>query len=225
MITLHEWKAMGSKEQTLHLENNAALSKRAESLRGLVRGVGINDATYCTRIRIDGKQVACQAYMAWKSMLGRAYSAKLHVRQPTYSGVTVCEDWHKFSAFRIWWLKHQVDGYQLDKDILSDSREYSPETSLFVPAWLNSFTIDCCANRGVYPIGVSSHKGTGRFMAHCCNPMVKKQEYLGLFDTPESANLAWLDRKLELALELKPRMDSIDLRIYPRVVEIINGAK
>ena len=52
-----------------------------------------------------------------------------------------------------------------------------------------------------------------------------KVEHLGLFKTPEAAHLAWKARKLELALELKPKMDEIDLRIYPRIVEIINNAK
>ena len=55
--------------------------------------------------------------------------------------------------------------------------------------------------------------------------MSKNTEHLGYFDTPEAAHAAWLKRKLELALELKPKMDEIDLRIYPRVIEIINNSK
>lgn len=34
---------------------------------------------------------------------------------------------------------------------------------------------------------------------------------------------AWLNRKLEIALELKPEMDEIDLRIYPNVIGIIKS--
>ena len=225
MITLKEWGSMSGKEQTLWLEGNTELSRRSESLRGLVYGVGVNNATYRTETRIDGKRVACPAYAAWNSMLTRSCSAKYHARHQTYSGVTVCDEWRSLMSFRKWWLDHQVDGWQIDKDILSDSREYSPETSLFVPGWLNLFTTNSGAARGAHPIGVYFHKETGRFLAHCSNPMSKKREHLGLFGTPEEGHLAWRNRKLELALELKPKMDSIDLRIYPRIIEIINNAK
>ena len=225
MITIQEWKAMSGKEQMIWLEENTELSGRYESRRGLVQGVGINDAQYCVAPGIDGKTVLCPAYRAWKDMLKRSYSQRCHAMQPTYSGVTVCDEWHSFMSFRRWWIENQIDGWQLDKDIMSDSREYSPETSIFVPRWLNVFTIDRGAARGNLPIGVIFHKGRGKFRAKCCNPMSKKQEHLGYFDTPEEAHAAWLARKLELALELKPKMDEIDQRIYPRVIEIINNAK
>ena len=225
MITIQEWKSMSGKEQTLWLEENTELSRRSESHRCLVYGVGVNDAPYCIETRIDGKRVACPAYSAWRGMLYRAYSDKHHARRPTYSGVKVCEEWKNLCAFRDWWMVNQVDGWQLDKDLMSDSREYSPETCLFVPAWLNLFTTARGAARGAHPIGVSFHKGSGRFQAQCRNTSSNKNKPLGLFDTPEEAHEAWLVHKLELALELKPRMDEIDLRIYPRVVEIINNAK
>ena len=224
MITIQEWKAMSGKEQTLWLEANCKVNWIGRS-NSLVRGVGVNDSPNRIKPAIDGKQVSCPAYEAWRGMFKRAYSNKYHAKQPTYSGVTVCEDWHSFMSFRVWWIENQVDGWQLDKDILSDSREYSPETSIFVPSWLNMFTTDCGAARGAYPIGVDFHKGEGRFRALCSNPITKKREHLGYFDTPEEAHLAWRTRKLELALELKPKMDEIDLRIYPRVIEIINNSK
>ena len=224
MITMQEWKAMSGKERTLWLHENRQVNEFGGPRKPLF-GVGVNDAPYRTRPIIDGKQVTCQAYIAWSAMLKRVYSAKYHAKRPTYSGVKVCDGWHSFMSFREWWLENQTDGFDLDKDILSDAGIYSPETCIFVPAWLNSFTLDRGSLRGVYPIGVAFHKGTGRFQAGCRNPMSKKREQLGYFDTPEEAHLAWRTRKLELALELKPKMDEIDLRIYPRVIEIINNAK
>ena len=225
MITIQEWNAMSGKEQTLWLENNVALNRRAESLRGLVEGVGVNDAPYCTKPRIDGKKVVCPAYSAWQSMLKRSYSNKFHEKNETYKGVSVCEEWRSLMSFRAWWIESQADGWQVDKDLLSDACVYSPETCLFVPAWLNTFTIDRGAVRGKYKIGVTFHKGAGKFRALCSNPITKKREHLGYFNTPEAAHLAWRARKLELALELKPRMDEIDPRIYQRVCEIISNAK
>ena len=225
MITIQEWKEMSCNDKTTWLEDNFLASNMSLAKRGLVYGVGVNDAPYRTQPIINGKQVACPAYQAWTGMLERAYSAKYHAKNPTYSGVKVCEEWKNLCAFRDWWMVNQVDGWQLDKDLMSDSREYSPETCVFVPQWLNNLTTDGGAARGAHPIGVYFHKETGRFLAHCSNPMSKKREHLGLFGTPEEGHLAWRARKLELALELKPRMDEIDQRIYPRVVEIINNAK
>jgi len=225
MITMKEWKEMCGREQTAWLEENAELSRRSESKRGLVRRVGMNDAHYCAKPIIDGVKLICPAYQAWEHMLERSYSAKYHAKRQTYSGVTVCEEWRPFSSFRSWWLANQVDGWQIDKDLVGDGKLYSPDTCIFVPAWLNSFTTDSGASRGEWPIGVCYQKGRGRFQALCRNPASKKQEHLGYFGTPYEAHLAWRTRKLELALELKPKMDEIDIRIYARVVEIINNAK
>lgn len=227
MITIQEWKAMSGKEQTLWLAASHQASKLSLAMRGEVHGVGINDAPYCTQPVIDGKKVICPSYSVWTAMLARAYSDKYHAKRPTYSGVTVCEDWHSFMSFRHWWLENQVDGWELDKDILYDDVVYSPETCIFVPSWLNSFTTDSGSSRGELPIGVDFHKQAGKYRAQCGHPLAsgRGRLSLGLFTTPEEAHLAWLKRKLELALELKPRMDSIDLRIYPRVIEIINNAK
>lgn len=47
------------------------------------------------------------------------------------------------------------------------------------------------------------------------------RDYLGLFGSPEEAYCAWVNAKLDIALNRKPEMDDIDERIYPRVVEII----
>jgi hypothetical protein len=223
-MTIDLWKSMTGREQTLWLEANRPVSSIGAP-RKPIFGFGLNDVAYCSRLAIDGVMVACPAYSAWKEMLTRAYSEKYLTKRPTYSGVKVCDEWHSFSTFRIWWLQNQVDGWHLDKDILSDSRVYSPEASLFVPAWINTFTINRRSARGMHPIGAHYHSASGRFRAQCSNPATRKRERLGLFDTPEAAHLAWKARKLELALELKPEMDSIDMRIYPRVVEIINNSK
>jgi len=190
----------------------------------LVCGVGINDAGYIVKPVINGKQVYCQSYDVWKDMLRRCYSDTRQERQPTYIGVTVCNDWHSFSSFNSWWLVNNVDGWQLDKDLLTYSRIYSPETCIYVPQWLNKFTNNRLAARGRYPIGVSYHRRTGKYQSHCGHPF-GKYEYLGLFSTPEEANAEWKLRKLEISAELKWRMDEIDARIYRRVVEIIEKAK
>ena len=39
------------------------------------------------------------------------------------------------------------------------------------------------------------------------------------------AHQAWRNRKLKIAAELKSKMDDIDVRIYPRIIEIISNSK
>lgn len=192
--------------------------------RGLVYGVGVNDADYVFDTTINGRRVRCPAYRSWMRMLTRCYSEKFHHRSPTYAGVKVCDEWLSFMAFRKWWVENHVDGWQLDKDLLSDNRIYSPEVCIFVPSWLNTFTIDSGAARGEWPIGVSFDRRGRKFESRCRHPF-GKNEYLGLFSTPDEAHAAWLARKLEIAHELKNRMDDIDTRIFQRIIEIIGRAK
>lgn len=55
----------------------------------------------------------------------------------------------------------------------------------------------------------------------CRNPITGMNEYLGAFDDQELANATWRYRKLEICLELKGEMDSIDDRIYNGVLRVI----
>lgn len=223
MISLEEWVGMSRINKTLSIERNCGVSG-VGGKRSAVYGVGINDATFCPQPRIDGKVILCPAYDAWQGMLRRCYSSKSQAKRPTYAGVLVCNEWHSFMSFRAWWMENQVDGWDLDKDILSSSKIYSPSTCIFVPPWLNGFANSQASSRGKWLIGVHLHKRLGRFCAMCRNVLSGRQEHLGYFDTEMDAHLAWLERKIEIALELKPRMDEVDVRIYPRVVEMVRSA-
>ncbi|MGL5393378.1 MAG: hypothetical protein ACRDA8_18705, partial [Shewanella sp.] len=122
--------------------------------RKSVFGVGVNDSTYMVHPSVGGKRLSCPAHSSWRDMLRRSYSPERHLIYPTYSEVTVCKDWLRFTQFRHWWIENQVDGWQLDKDILTDSKTYSPKSCIFVPQWLNVFTTDHRSRRGEQPIGV-----------------------------------------------------------------------
>lgn len=215
---------MNKVEKSLFIEANYPLSERGRP-RKPVYVVGVNDAPYFTKPMINGYIVTDPAYVSWSSMLDRAYGYKLQARCQTYLGVTACEEWHSFVAFRKWWLENYREGWQLDKDLLVvGNREYGPDACIYVPAWLNTFTIDGGAARGDFPIGVSIHNRSGRYQSHCSNKITGKRKNLGLFATPEEAHQSWLNYKLSLAEQLKPEMDAIDSRIYPNVVTIIKAA-
>jgi len=176
----------------------------------LVFGVGINDADYVVKkwetvgyvngVRKQKLAWVCPYYRTWVDMLQRCYSAKFHERQPTYKGCSVSEEWLTFSNFRSWMEVQDFEGMHLDKDLLFEGNKvYSAETCVFVTSMVNTFTTDCGASRGEWPIGVNWHKRVGKFQSRCSNPLTKKRENLGYFTCVVEAHQTWLNRKLELA--------------------------
>lgn len=217
---------MSKVELSLWIETNFPANSKSAAMRKTVYGVGINDAPHVIEIRQNGNRITEPCHTSWWSMLRRAYDSKFHSKQPTYIDVTVCPEWLMYSGYRKWWLENHTDGFALDKDLLHPGNTvYSPDTCIYIPQWLNSFTIDSGATRGEWPIGVHFNKRAGKFQAYCNNRAIGKLQHLGFFSNPESAHMAWKQYKLELADELKPRMDSIDKRIYPNVVTIIKAAQ
>jgi hypothetical protein len=163
----------------------------------LVYGVGVNDADYVTQPRDkNGKKRKCPFYRAWSNMLLRAYSPKYHALHPTYIGVTVCEQWHSFMAFRAWMQTQVWEGKQLDKDILHPGKKvYSPENCIFVTPQINTLLTDRAADRGAYPIGVSWNKGVKKYEAYLTINGKKKR--IGYFTDPYEAHLAWRKAKYD----------------------------
>ena len=181
-------------------------------IRGLVFGVGINDADYVVKrwktIEVDGKRKRkrvweCPFYRTWYSMLNRCYSAKFQELRPTYKGCSVSEEWKTFSNFRAWMVTQGWEGMQLDKDLLfAGNKIYSAETCVFVTHSVNSFTLDRGNDRGEWMIGAYLDKRRSKFQSRCSNPFTNKQENLGYFDSEQEAHQEWLKCKLELAYEL-----------------------
>lgn len=101
----------------------------------LVYGVGINDADYTVA---TGDGPMCSYYVRWFSMLQRCYDEGALSRDPSYRGVTVCEEWLIFSNFKAWMETKDWEGKCLDKD-LKGGVVYSPETCLFISQDLNRY--------------------------------------------------------------------------------------
>lgn len=177
----------------------------------LVCGVGFNDAHYLVDRYIDKVKVRCPAYSAWVNMLKRCYSKKYQSMQPTYTGCTVSHVWHSFMVFRAWWLQCYSDGYVLDKDLLyPNNKVYGPDTCLYVPTWLNSFTTTSNSSRGELPLGVglSKQQRTRPYIAQCCDGR-GKLVYLGMYATPEAAHAAWLQYKLGMVDSMRVQLEGI----------------
>ena len=121
----------------------------------------------------------------------------------------------------MWWLENQVDGWQLDKDLVGDGKLYSPDTCVFVPSWVNSFASNCTAARGENPIGTAVVNGC--IVAQCRNPFTGHRESLGCFKSFSDASDAWRSRKIDFVYEMKSETDKIDKRIHDGLLNIIKG--
>lgn len=172
-----------------------------------VFGIGVNDCPDPVHRyeKVNGKWKIvwrCSYYRVWYDMLKRCYCEPFLKKQPTYSGCSVCPEWVYFMTFKAWMVNQNFEGKHLDKDILFEGNKvYSPEPCRFVDKSLNLFLVDHAAARGEWPIGVSWHKASGKFVTQCSNPFTKKREHLGLFTCPQSAYEVWLKRKYELACQ------------------------
>lgn len=98
-----------------------------------VFGVGfVGDGRYKTKI--NGKHT--KQYLCWHAMISRCYSPRSLSLYHTYNGCSVCNEWHNFQNFAMWFDENfPKDGkeYALDKDIkINGNKVYSPETCLFV---------------------------------------------------------------------------------------------
>ena len=161
-------------------------------------------------------------YVLWQNMLKRCFSEKLQTRCPTYKGCNVSDNFLHYSFFYDWCHNQigfgKVDEkgcyWHLDKDLLFvDNKTYSETTCVFVPQEINKFFNEYGNARGEYPLGVCFDKASGRFKTQCW--VNGKQEYLGLFDTPEEAFAAYKPFKEALCKQLALKWESeIDTRLF-----------
>jgi len=181
----------------------------------LLHGVGINDRKYPSVVKGKAKK----EYKLWVSMIARCYNQKLKSKYPAYKDCTVSDNFKNYSYFYEWCqnqIGFGVDGFQLDKDFLSncDKKIYTEELCVFVPCEINSFFCDKRKTVGAYPIGVFFNSAVGKFQATCCIGKAK-QKNLGHFSTPEEAYVVYKQFKEARSKELAQKWQSkIDNRVY-----------
>ena len=102
--------------------------------RNYVYGVGIDDVEGSKDWLVNGKRHSFKYYRDWKNMLKRCYCTT-----GDYLGdVSVSESWLTLSNFKSWFEQNYVEGYVLDKDIMS-GEVYSENTCIYIPKELNLF--------------------------------------------------------------------------------------
>lgn len=169
-----------------HLRGHGCPKCAREGQKTLIFGVGINDL-------LDTKNTPY--YKAWFSMLSRCYDTRLQCsKHKSYIGCSVCDEWLTLSNFKVWAEAPEngyYQGYHLDKDILvKGNKLYSPDTCCFVPTEINSLFTKTNSLRGQYPIGVTATP-YNKFAAKVSGA----RTYLGVFDTPKLAFLAYKNAK------------------------------
>lgn len=180
-------------------------------------GVGyIGEGFY--KVSINGQYTP--QYLAWSSMLMRAYSQKFHQKYHSYIGCSVAEEWHNFQTFAAWYDEnyYEIDGHRmhLDKDILiKGNKVYSPETCVFVPQFINSLFVKRDAKRGNLPIGVKiCTRKPSKYEAQCRDNNGKRK-YLGYYDTPQQAFEAYKKFKETLIKDIaKEYKECIPYTLY-----------
>lgn len=221
-----EFKQTPSDHLQGHGCNKCALISRTQKITGtpvkkrehLVYGVGINDSLDCVKV----EQKHLPSYSVWMEMLARCYNEKRWIKQPTYKGCLVCEEWKRYSNFKLWYDNNHIDGYDLDKDILiKGNRIYSPETCCFVPSEINSMFVKNNANRGNLPIGVYvKYRGLKKVKYGVSLSLTGKRGYVGYYDTPEEAFAAYKRAKEAHIKEVAEKYYS-DGKITKRVYDAL----
>lgn len=81
-----------------------------------------------------------QQYLRWNYIMQRCYSLS-YSDYGTYGGrgVTACDEWKNRDVFIEWYDKHNIEGWQIDKDVVGTGDYYSPENCVFVPKAINVF--------------------------------------------------------------------------------------
>ena len=183
--------------------------------RSLVYGIGLND--FPTPTCVNDKDI--RSYTIWRVMLQRCYSELYREGRPTYTGCTVAEEWHSFTAFEKWFTANHTEGCQLDKDILfPGNKVYSAETCVFVSPALNALLLDHGAARGKYPLGVSLDNRRPRYQARVSTEAGRK--CLGLFDTPLAAHQAWQLAKADIIANFPTTDPRIQAALDKRVAQL-----
>ena len=188
--------------------------------RSLVFGVGVND--WAGNVGINGRKI--KEYRLWVHMLGRCLDEKYKQRQPTYEGVTCCDEWLSMTKFieDVSQMKgYGFNGWELDKDILiKGSKFYSKDTCCFVPQEINSLLIKRDKVRGVYPVGVYFDKAGGKFRAQLS--INGKRKFLGRFDTAEEAFQAYkVAKEAYIKVVANKWKDQLGERVYQALINYV----
>ena len=159
---------------------------------------GIGHSSNINPITSGGQKV--KEYEAWRGMIKRCHDEKYLLREPTYEGCIVANDWLYYDNFYDWiisqanyhkWKTGERE-WAIDKDIKHKGNKiYSRDSCFLVPQNVNNLFTNRKLHRGLCPIGVDYLSKLNKFRASCMNPFTGKQVHIGVYTTPELAFQAY----------------------------------
>lgn len=201
-----------------HLHGAGCPSCACEAQRKGACGVGVNDVLYAKRNH---------SYFIWRGMIARTNSQVVKEKQPTYKIATVCDEWLKYSNFKLWFENPKngyIEGYHLDKDIIIQGNTvYSPTSCCFVPPELNMLLRGRIGkphfhNGKQLPTGVTYFKG--KYIATL--NIKSKHIVLARCDNPDEAYQVYKSAKHKHIIEVANQLyddGKITSRVYDAVLK------
>ena len=166
--------------------------------------LGMNDIDYHSN-----------AWIRWTNMMQRCYSKKIHEYKPYYKNCKVCEEWHNFSNFKIWYDAHFIPGTQvdLDKDLVGRcGNVYSPETCSFITHFMNTLFEKRGTSRRI------SRNKEGKFSA--VMSILNKNTIIGEYDTEEEAKKGFAEYKKNYIRKIAEKSkDKVPDYVYEAMVD------
>ena len=156
----------------------------------------------------------------WISMLQRCYDEKFHIKEETYKECIVGDRWLCFEYFlhdipTVLGYQdvrdHQNIKFEIDKDILTDTKIYNLKNCVFIPSKINNFFTNIQKhNTSGYP-GVSYSKIKEKYACYISNN--SKCEHLGYFNDPFNAFLEYFKHKQLILEKYLEEYDFLHLKI------------
>lgn len=164
-----------------------------------VEGIG-----YIGFAKVSGNS---KCYSSWRGILKRVSENANAKDKVNYGDCSVCPEWLNLEVFSEWYNTQIVqEGWAIDKDLLvKGNKVYSPDTCIFLPPEINTFLTDRSNHRGSTPIGVC-HRNQ-KFEARCTSG--GKNNYLGVYNTPEEAFSVYREFKISRAILLMDKWRGI----------------
>lgn len=147
-----------------------------------------------------------KAYRVWGAMIERCYGLNGGAKYPSYAEVSVCDEWrYSFENFLQWHNQNYIEGWQLDKDLLSEpnNKVYSPETCCYLPTEIN---------RSLY-LKTPKFTKYGKKIRVYIN-LGQEQKHLGCFTTYEEALAVYMRARAE---RMKSLADKYKTQLTDRV--------
>lgn len=178
----------------------------------MVFGKGIND-------------LSCdiESYQTWHSMIRRSYSPVYHKSKPTYIGTEVAQEWLILSIFNKWFVLNNVQGWQLDKDLLGQGLKlYSKETCVFLPNEINcALQID--KGKNGLPPGVSYKTSHQKYVAQLSildeNNQRKNKHLVISSSIAECEEVYRIEKEKYIRSLAQKHVDKLDRRAYDALLK------